>query len=376
MDKKIGLHNKPTTEYISSRTGRHLSINRLILAITCLTVTLACILLSGCAKKEDAKTLVLTTGFSQDEVFKLEDEVCTLPEIMVYLVNNMNRYEKVYGSKIWDVETNKLSMKDSVKANALADISQIKAMKIRAAENNVALNEEELSLAKEAGSDYFASLSSYEISTLNLTEDIIVGMYEEYALANKLYSEIIKDINPEISDDEARTITVEHILIKTYTIDGTGEKIEYTEEAKARAYEKAEEILAMAKDGEHEFKDLVLEYSEGDTNDYSFCKGDTDPIFEEAAFELGKDEISDIITTQYGYHIIKCLNTFNRDETDMKKIAIADEQREQVFGQQYDDYAATLMTYLNEDLWNSVEVTYDPGITTDSFFEVYHKYFD
>lgn len=357
MDKENGLHNK------------------LIILLISLSV-LMCLLLGGCAKKENAKTLVLTTGFSKDEVFKLEDEVCTLPEIMVYLVNIMNRYEKAYGSEIWDVETGNLSMKNSVKDNALADISQIKAMKIRARESNVVLNDEELNLAKEAGKEYFSSLSDYEKETLGVTEDTIVGMYEEYALANKLYSEMIKDINPEISDDEARTITVWHILIKTYTIDEAGNKVEYSEEEKALAYEKAESILALANDGEHEFTDLVLEYSEGDKNEYSFCKGDTDPIFEQAAFDLGKDEISDIVTTQYGYHIIKCINTFNRDETDNKKLVIADEQREQVFGRQYDDYAATLLTYLNEELWDSVEVSYDPGITTDSFFEVYRNYFD
>ena len=357
MDKKNGLHNKYIAVIIS------LSV-------------LMCLLLGGCSAKEEAKTLVLTTGFSKGEVFKIEDEVCVLPEIMIYLVNNMNRYENAYGPEIWDVETGDLSMKNSVKDNALADISQIKAMKIRARENDVTLNDEELSLAREAGNEYFESLSNYEKDTLAVTEDVIVGMYEEYALANKLYSEIIKDINPEISDDEARTITVEHILIKTYTIDESGEKVEYSEEEKSMAYEKAEAVLAMARDGEHDFMDLVLEYSEGDKSEYSFCKGDTDPIFEQAAFDLGKDEISDIVTTQYGYHIIRCINTFNRDETDNKKLVIADEQREQVFGQQYDDYAATLLTYLNEELWNSVEVSYDPGITTDSFFEVYHKYFD
>ena len=36
---------------------------------------------------------------------------------------------------------------------------------------------------------------------------------------------LIADINPEISDDEARTITVQHILIKTYSLNEDGEKV-------------------------------------------------------------------------------------------------------------------------------------------------------
>lgn len=333
-------------------------------------------MLSGCGTKENARTLVLTTGFAQNEVFKLEDETCTLPEILVYLYNNMNQYESTFGPKIWSVEADGISMKQTVKDNALADISQIKAMKIRASEMGVELDKEEHELARKAGIDYYASLSRHEIDKLGIDEAGLIAMYEEYALGNKLYREIIKDINPEISDDEARTITVEHILIKTYTLDGTGVKVEYSEKDRQEAYEKARDIRALALDGEHEFKDLVLEYSEGDTDDYSFCKGDTDPSFEEAAFELGKDEISDIVTSQYGYHIIKCISTFNREETDIKKLSIAQEQREKVFGQQYEDYASTLLTYLNDELWDSVEISYDPQMTTDSFFEVYHKYFD
>ena len=41
-------------------------------------------------------------------------------------------------------------------------------------------------------------------------------------LADKVYRQIISDINPEISDDEARTITVQHILIKTVTENADG----------------------------------------------------------------------------------------------------------------------------------------------------------
>ena len=63
---------------------------------------------------------------------------------------------------------------------------------------------------------------------MGVTEETVTGLYAEYALANKVYQFIIRDINPEISDDEARTITVQHVLIKTYALDGTGKRIEYT----------------------------------------------------------------------------------------------------------------------------------------------------
>ena len=78
---------------------------------------------------------------------------------------------------------------------------------------------------------------------MGISRKTVSDLYTEFALAEKVYQYTIKDINPEISDDEARTITVEHILIKTYALDGTGRKVEYAEEAKKDAYAKAGIIL-------------------------------------------------------------------------------------------------------------------------------------
>lgn len=342
------------------------------------TVTAILILicpLCGCAG-ESSPQIVLTTGFADDEVFKLENQICTLPEIMVYLVNTQSKYESVYGSEIWDVTSDGISMRDSVKDNVLADISRIKAMNILAQQNECELDDEEKERAKAAANDYFATLSSDEKEYMHITADILTTMYSEYALSNKVYNEIIKDINPEISDDEARTITVQHILIKTYSTDENGQKVEYSVDDKQKAYDKARMIRTLAMDGEHDFEELALQYSEGETIEFSFGKGEMDSVFEQAAFNLGKDEISEIITTEYGYHIVKCINTFNKDETDGNKTRIADKQRQKVFGANYDEFANTLLTYLNEELWNSITVEHNDNIKSQSFFEIYDKYFN
>lgn len=334
-------------------------------------------LLIGCSNEStEKKNVVLTTGFNKGELFKVEDQSCYLPEAMIYLINSQNQYESVYGDQIWQIEVDGKSMKDTLKDNILADLSQIKAIKIAAAEEGISLSEAEMELAAKAGAEYYASLTPREIEVTGATEAVITSMYEEYALANKLYNELIKDINPEISDDEARTITVEHIFFKTYTTDGSGEKIEYNGDAKQEIYEKAKMVHDLAVDGEYNFEELALEYSDSEEIEMSFCKGEMEQTFEDAGFELGKDEISDVIATRYGYHIIKCISTFNREETDLKKIQIAEEQRQEVFGEDYDEFAKKLLTRLNTDLWESVDIVSDENVNTQSYFECYHKYFD
>ena len=97
--------------------------------------------------------------------------------------------------------------------------------------------------------------------------------------------------------------------------------------------------------------------------------------FEEAAFNLGTDEISGIVESEHGYHIIKCISTFDRDETDRNKVKIVEQRRKEVFNEEYSGFVEGLTRSLNEKLWASVGFIEDEQVTTSSFFDVYHEVF-
>lgn len=354
------------------KDGVRMTKNRAVRLIVLLLLAVS--VCAGCGMHEgDASTrVVLTTGFEKDEVFRIDSESCRVPEIMVYLTNTQNQYEKVFGPQIWETDLEGVTLEENVKDRVLAKIAQIKSMNLLAKEHNVVLSAEDEKVVKEAAEQYYASLNETEVEQLRITEELIDQLYREYALAEKVYYYIIKDINPEISDDEARTITVEHILIKTYSLNGKGERVPYTEEAKADARNRAEAVLAKLKDGE-DFDSLITEYNEDTKSQYSFGKGEMDKAFEEAAFNLGTGEISGIVESEYGYHIIKCLSTFNREETDANKVKIVEQRKKEVFGQEYNDFVAGLNKNLNQTLWDSVTLLHDENIKTSDFFDVYSE---
>ena len=334
------------------------------------------LLLSGCMDSLKGSKVVLTTGFEKNEVFRIEDMSCTLPEAMVYLINTKNRYESVYGREIWNVSLDGVTLEENIKETVLAQLAQQKTMNLLARQNGVALSEEEEARVMQAAETYFQSLSEEEKSALQITVKDVEELYREYALARKVYQYIIKDINPEISDDEARTITVQYIYFKTCVLDGTGKKIEYSEEEKQEILRKAEEVRFQLKNEEADFEELILKYSDSEEGTCSFGKGEKDQAFEDAAFNLETDEISDIVETPDGYYLIKCISTFNRTETDANKVKIVEKRREEVFGQEYEDFVAALTRNLNEDLWQSVSLAGTENITTSDFFDVFDKYFD
>lgn len=348
---------------------------RVIKRLTALCLFMVIVLLPGCSGKEDKTQVILTTGFARDEVFRLEEASCRLPEIMVYLTNTQNQYESVYGEQIWMTDLEGVTLEQNVKDTALARIAQVKALNLLAAKYQVSLSETEEKDVEKAAQLYFSSLNETEKSALGVTEDTIYGLYAQYALANKVYHYIIKDINPEISDDEARTITVEHILIKTYTLDGKGQKIPFSQEDKQKAFERAVQICQKAKNGE-DFEQLVSAYNEDNKSIYSFGKGERESSFEQAAFNLGKDEISDVVETSFGYHIIKCISTFNREETDANKVKIVEQRKKEVFNQEYDEFVSGLRKNLNEELWEQVGFIHDDEVKTADFFDIYDSFFD
>lgn len=338
-------------------------------------VLIAAAALTACGDDGSGTRIIFTTGFGKDDVFRIGNISCTVPELMVYLTNTGNQYESVYGSQVWDISIGDVTMEENVKETVLAKIAQIKTMVLLAQDSGVELDEEGNRRVGQAAAEYFASLGEREKELMGAEYEVVEQLYREYALADKLYQYIIQDVNPEISDDEARTITVQHILLRTYTTDGAGNRVAYSDKVKQTVFEKACEIREQALDGEHDFVDLASRYSEDTTITYSFGKGEMDAAFEEEAFSLETGEISRVVESEAGYHIIKCLSTFDREQTDLNKRLLLEERRREVFGQQYDAFVEGLVRQLNTKLWDEVALLHDEAVTTTGFFDVYAKYF-
>jgi peptidyl-prolyl cis-trans isomerase D len=105
----------------------------------------------------------------------------------------------------------------------------------------------------------------------------------------------------------AEQVKVSHILIKT-PLAGSDGKVD--EKGVAEAQRRAEDLLKQLKAGA-KFEDLAKKYSEdpGSAKEGGSLgwigKGRTVPEFEKAAFSLPKGQISDLVKSSYGFHIIR-----------------------------------------------------------------------
>ena len=301
--------------------------------------------LAGCGKNTK---VVLTAGLKKNEVFRISSASCVLPEVMVYLTNMQNQYESVYGSQIWNASDGQLSLEQEEREQVLTQLARIKVMNLLAQKKEVTLDDKEKERAAAAGREYFTSLNSAEVTALNVTQDLITKMYEEYALAEKVYQTIVENVNPEVSDDEARTITVDMIRVSDSA--------------------KASQVLGKAKEEGVDFETLAQAESEDQTVMQSFGKG-------EVSEALEKDEISDVVESDGSYYILKCISTFDEAQTKANKEKIVKQRQSEAFDTEYTAFEQTLVRQLNEELWDSVTMIHQDDVKTSSFFEVYQMYF-
>lgn len=140
-------------------------------------------------------------------------------------------------------------------------------------------------------------------------KDIVNGYLIGKYMENILMAE--SDISEKELEDNYRqmiqkdiTATVQHILLMTQG---------KPEQEKGEIYKKMKNILSKAKAGE-DFGELAKTYSEDPGSKdkgglyEDFKRGTMVKPFEDAAFTVPIGELSDIIETRYGYHILKVIN--------------------------------------------------------------------
>ncbi|MBR5509216.1 MAG: peptidyl-prolyl cis-trans isomerase [Lachnospiraceae bacterium] len=308
-------------------------------------------LLGGCANTK----IVLTTGLAEDEIFRIGDVSCELSEGLVYLVNQKNQYENVYGIEMWDHDFGEMTVEEYLKSQIISQLAQVKSMILLAEEHEIVLDEQELASAAAAAADYYASLSQQELETLNIDQQQIQKMYEDYCLAYKAYDQITEDVSVEISDDEARIIQIQQIFVPERNL--------------------ARELKEKLDEGES-FESIAANYSKASQTTLSIARGDKREEYEAVAFDLNNEEISDVFEADGGYYILKCLDTYMEEESDANKLRVAQQQKTMKFQEIYEGLMKDTLSEYQEKLWNGVRFEDYEDVETCTFFDIYKKYFE
>lgn len=258
-------------------------------------------------------------------------------------VNNYIENQKMFGVTVKDEEKAKLKqdvLNELVSAEllyqasqkaGLGDLSKDADAQLENIKKGFASDEEFQKVLKERG-----------VQMKDLKEDIKKGVYINAYLEKDVFSKLgpvtedEKKQEYEANKDKLNVpdqVKASHILIKA------GEKT--APEEKQKAKEKIDALRARAMSGE-DFAKLAKENSEDGSasngGDLGYFKqGDMVKPFEDAAFGLEKDQISPVVETQFGYHVIKVIDkttahtlAYEEVSKDIERFLINKHKREAV----------------------------------------------
>ncbi len=283
-------------------------------------------------------------------------------EVMVYLKSAKNIYEADYSNKIWnaDILGDGKTFGKMIKEEVINQITELKIIGLEAAKDEIALSEEEMAEAKSYAREHYKGLTEEEKHRYLITEELLQQIYEDNLLANKVFEHKTIDVDTNVSDVEVRQITVQDIYIQNYNLDSEGKKVSLSKEDKEAAYKKVTTLLEKARETE-DFRALAEANSDGDTIEYTFGKDegpkDYGDVFEEKAMALVTGQISDIITTDNGWHILYCVTDFNRDAVIRVKENIIDDRRNEMFSKLYQAWYVNYDIIVDNEAWNVIDLT-------------------
>lgn len=325
-----------------------------------LSILMVACILSGCKSKDG---IFISTGLKDDELFKIGGSVCTLQEAELFLYTVRNQYEAVYGKEIWNVAVDGEKLDMYIKDVVKQQLARIKCTYLFAKNEGIELEASEEQLIETAANEYYSALSQEEITGLNMSLDDVKNMYREYLYAEKIYTSLTNSVDVEISDDDARIITIQYI------------RIAKNEENLKDKLQLAQNIKSQISSGD-DFAKLAVEHSNDDEYELKVKRGDMPSEVEDVIFELVNDEVSNVIQTSKSLYIVKCISDYNKEETAQNKLDLLKSAKEDAFNKKYDEYVTTLPSEFNDELWNKIDFSQESVGTSQNFFEVYNKYFE
>ncbi len=308
-------------------------------------VLITAILFSGCTIGNTQ--FVFGEVVSRELVFDMGDYGdCDKQRALVYLLIAKAEYEEIFGEDVWQMQIDGLSMEDFVKNNTLSELLQRESMSALAKNEGIELSKKQLESIADATDELYASVDKVKLSKLEITKQDIEDVFRAYVLSELVYDEIAAMVNTEISDSEAKVITVQYIELDVAT----------------------------------EVEDMQKEelFSQANVTEVDICRGELAEVFgseaESMIFALEEGEISDILTVEDKRYIFRSVSAYDADKTEKNKEVMLKQRKQDAFLTKYKEFMDSTEYKTNDKVWDTLIIADFDGISFGGFYDICDKY--
>lgn len=321
-----------------------------------LAVVMGVSVLSGCkAKNVDADEIVA----------KMDDN----QEVRLGVANFMARYTQstydsfyvsYFGEDYWgkDMSGKGETLEKSTKDQILETLKTYYALAAHTEDYGVTISEEDTAAMEKAAKAFIKANSKEAIAAMSANEEDIVEYLRLITIQKRMQEAIEKDVDTNVSDDEAAQRTYSYVQIPTTgTADENGETKKLTDEEVTALYVKAQGIVSGKAD---EF-DSKAEEAGYTVETQSYGKDDTPEdsgIPEDviaAANGLKEGQMSEVIDTGSALYVLRLDSEFDQQATDTKKESIIEERKSELYDEVCQKYLKDFKFDVDKKVWKKVK---------------------
>lgn len=299
---------------------------RVIAVVLCVVIVFGLVALFLRKKdKEDPINTIKTgnsnkTGIKADTVMieMNESYSATADEYFYHALGLREEYINQYGAQIFDSYP---ELVDNILKEVDSMLIDNAAYSLWGSEVGFELSEEDLASFEKDVEDLKAYLIEQgttfkqHIAANNLTEELFREVYIKNMYINKFVNDylMLEMEKIEVSEEEIDKYIEEHSVLAAKHILLTYEYAEDIEELSKAANEMLRLIVEDGEDFDVVMRNFTMDTGfEENPDGYTFRTGEFVPEFEEVTRELEIGEISGVVESEYGVHIIKRID-INRD---------------------------------------------------------------
>ncbi|MBM3701520.1 MAG: hypothetical protein FJW63_00780 [Actinobacteria bacterium] len=264
----------------------------------------------------------------------------------------------------------------TLEANIIDSLIVTRLLEKYAEENNITVSSEEVDKQMGVIIGTYPSEEDFEkgLKDMGIDKKFLVNYFRSLMLSSKIFNIVTADTT--VTEDEVKQyyednkntlflvpvrVKASHILSIFPWVEDNSEE---TEEGREEALEKIKRVEDKLKDG-GDFEDLARQYSNDTTSaekggDLGFIsKGQMVEEFDKALFSLDVGEVSEIVETKYGFHIIK---VYDRQEEHIQKFDEVEESINTYLlnlhkAEKWEDFIFSLIEEVNIEYFTDVEGT-------------------